>query len=263
VKFLFFTDVDGTLMDFNTYSLERSKEGISLLKTNGIPLVPVSSKTFEEMREIISDMGIHPAFAFENGCGIAYPSDKTGDYRIEVHGPGTGGLLQLLPDVEKAGGFRAAAVTSLTPEEINRITGLGLKRSVMAKKRMASLPFLIDNNRVLSDADIMVINPKIKSLGIEVTKGARFNHLVPSGCGKGEAVRIISRFYYTGENLVTGACGDSFNDLPMLSSVHMAYIVRRPDRSFMFSGKNVNVTEGVGPEGFTEAVKKFIYNIAG
>ena len=70
---LIFTDLDGSLLDHNTYS---HKPAVSLLETLnqvGIPVILTSSKTLAEivpLREMISNS--HP-FIVENGAGIYVP----------------------------------------------------------------------------------------------------------------------------------------------------------------------------------------------
>ncbi|HQO03860.1 MAG TPA: HAD hydrolase family protein [Spirochaetota bacterium] len=66
---LLFSDLDGTILDFHTYSCEKSLPGISLCREHGIPLILVSSKTFDEMADIHCRLGLDAPFVFENGGG--------------------------------------------------------------------------------------------------------------------------------------------------------------------------------------------------
>ncbi|HPS56670.1 MAG TPA: HAD-IIB family hydrolase [Spirochaetota bacterium] len=256
MKKMMFADVDGTFMDFNTYSMELSMEGIELLKKNKIPLVLVSSKTFAEMTEIMDQAGLYNHFAFENGCGIAIP-DGSGGYTTEVSGPGTPILEKRLAEIEHIMEKKLISILSLTEAEICSYSGLDMHRSGLAKKRIATLPFITEDRKLLFDGDIDDLNIRLACTGLGVTRGGRFNHLLPSRAGKSYAVRRIYNFYNTGDGVKTAACGDSYNDLGMLDNVDVGYIVRKPDGSFM-QGTEFLVTAGIGPEGFTEAVKDFI-----
>ncbi len=256
MKKLMYTDVDGTLMDFHSYSMEKSMEGIELLRQNDIPLVPVSSKTFDEMKEIMAGAGIYGYFAFENGCGIAVPCGD-GQYKTEISGPGTHVLEARLPEVENITGKKIISILDLSDEEISSYSGLDLHRSSLAKRRMATLPFITEDRVLFDDYDIDMINIRLAGSGMELTRGGRFNHLLPSRAGKAYAVRKIYTYINTGSGVKTGACGDSYNDLAMLDNVDVGYIVRKPDGSFM-QGTDFMITAGTGPEGFTEAVKDFI-----
>ena len=256
MKKMMFTDVDGTLMDFHTYSMEKSMEGIELLKQNSIPLVPVSSKTFDEMKEVMEQAGLYGYFAVENGCGIALP-DGEGGYRTEISGPGTEMLARRLPEIEDISGRKITSILALSDDDVSSYSGLDLHRSALAKRRMATLPFITGDRVLIDDYDLDMINIRLAGSGLELTRGGRFNHLLPSRAGKAYAVRKIYTYYNDGSGVKTAACGDSYNDLAMLDNVDIGYIVRKPDGSFM-QGTDFLVTAGIGPEGFTEAVKDFI-----
>jgi mannosyl-3-phosphoglycerate phosphatase len=256
MKKMMFSDVDGTFMDFNTYSIGPALEGVDLLKKNSIPLVLVSSKTFAEMTEIMEQAGLYSHFAFENGCGIALPDGK-GGYTMEISGPGTAVLEQRLAEIEKLSDRKLISILAMSDEDISAYSGLDIHRSALSKKRLATLPFITDDRTLFTDSDLDEINIKLAGSGLGVTRGGRFNHLLPSRAGKSYAVRKIYTFYNTGSGVKTAACGDSYNDLGMLDNVDAGYIVRKPDGSFM-TGTEFLVTAGSGPEGFTEAVKDFI-----
>jgi len=100
-------------------------------------------------------------------------------------------------------------------------------------------------------------NIMLAGSGLGVTRGGRFNHLIPSRAGKAFAVRRIYQFYSGEGGVKTAACGDSYNDLGMLDNVDVGYIVRKPDGTYI-QDENFMVTAGAGPDGFTEAVKDFI-----
>lgn len=256
MKKMMFADVDGTFMDFNTYSMELSKEGVDLLRSNNIPLVLVSSKTFAEMTLIMDEAGLYNHFAFENGCGIAIP-DGNGGYTTEISGPGAHVLEKKLALIEEITEKKLTSILDLTDEEISAYSGLDIHRAALSKKRIATLPFISDDRELFSDSDIDELNIRLAGTGLEITRGGRFNHLLPSRAGKMYAVRRIYTFYSTEGGVKTGACGDSYSDLGMLDNVDVGYIVRRPDGSYM-TGTDFLITAGIGPAGFTEAVKDFI-----
>ena len=249
IKGIFFTDIDGTLLDHDTYSFHESMEGIKLLAENRIPLCPVSSKTFDEIRLLADELGLCSPFVFENGCGIAYPLGS--DYRVETTG-GLQGLRELVPVIEEFSGERVLPLQDLTADEISRLTGLPVERALLSKKRVASLPFILERRNLLSDSEIAELNGNISALGALLTKGGRFNHLIPAEGGKGGAVKKIIEFYRVEKGaLATASAGDSYNDLPMLGETDFAYIVRKKDGSFIETTTGAKVTSGIGPAGFT------------
>jgi mannosyl-3-phosphoglycerate phosphatase len=74
-KVIIFTDLDGTLLDYDTYSFEKALPALQLLRERDIPLIISSSKTAKEVvfyREQLEND--HP-FISENGGGIFIPKD--------------------------------------------------------------------------------------------------------------------------------------------------------------------------------------------
>jgi len=69
--YLIFSDLDGTLLDEDTYSFQEATEAIEFLKEKEIPLILCSSKTRFEMELYREKMDImtYP-FIPENGGAI-------------------------------------------------------------------------------------------------------------------------------------------------------------------------------------------------
>jgi len=260
IKGIFFTDIDGTLLDHDTYSYDESKEGVMLLAENRIPLIPVSSKTFAEISLLMDELNLRGPFVFENGCGIAYPGNS--DYSIETVGISPENLREFIPVIEKFTGEKVFPLADLSTEDICRLTGLSMEKAVLAKQRIASLPFISGNRRLLAENEIRGLNEIIMERGAVLTKGARFNHLIPAGSGKGVAVKKIIEFYNTdNDSFTTASAGDSYNDLPMFDETDYAYLVRKKDGRSLDSDVKALVTRGIGPAGFTEAVKDYLKKI--
>lgn len=264
MKQLFFTDIDGTLIDHNNYCHDGSIRGMELLKERSIPLIAISSKTFDEISFLMNKLHLDYSFAFENGSGIAYFSDETGTQKVDLMGPGIESLTAFMPELENLAGKKLLTITSFSDNDLSEMTGLDIHSASLAKKRLTTLPFIEEGNTLLTDYEISVLNDKLNDYNFQVTKGGRFNHLIPAGHGKGEAVKKIIEFYKGKfqDEIITAAAGDSLNDISMLESADYSYVVRKSDGSFInfMSGKIMN---SAGPAGFTEAVIDFIKIIAG
>ena len=68
-----FTDLDGTLLDRQTYSWEQAASAINWVKERRIPLVFCSSKTRVEQEVIQAELNIAEPFIVENGSAIFFP----------------------------------------------------------------------------------------------------------------------------------------------------------------------------------------------
>jgi mannosyl-3-phosphoglycerate phosphatase len=262
--YIFFTDLDGTLIDHYTYSPEGALEGIELLKERGIPLVPVTSKTFDEVCEIMNLLNLRNDFVFENGAGLGIYSGS-GGFEFTLNSPEIDYLLGFVPMISGFFGSDLNILNFVSAEELNRLTGLGLSRSELALKRKGSIFFIPRINPSPDEAEIEALNSSLAPEGVKITKGGRFYHLVSLNCGKGEGVKKIIEFYrvkYDREP-VTAAAGDSLNDLDMLKVVDYSYVVKKPDTTWLKTDFPAIKTQGEGPYGFSEAVKDFLIRITG
>lgn len=261
---ILFTDLDGTLVDHDTYSFRESLEGIELLKKGGIPLIPITSKTFDEVREIMDSLNLKNPFVFENGAGIGIYSETKG-YEYILNSPGIEFLKRLVPLVAEFFSCDINVLNDISPEEMNTLTGLGMKRSKLALLRKGSLLFLPSEKMEDDIALLEKINISLFPYGAKVTRGGRFYHLIPVDCGKDYGVIKVLEYYRKNKIITgaTGAVGDTFNDIPMLKEVDYPYIVKKTDKTWIDAGFHVFKTAGTGPFGFTEAVKDFLIRIAG
>jgi len=72
---LVFTDLDGTLLDSDTYSYKSALPALKLIKNKKIPLIFCSSKTKSEIEMYRKRIGNDDPFISENGGGIFIPKD--------------------------------------------------------------------------------------------------------------------------------------------------------------------------------------------
>ena len=65
-----YTDLDGTLLDHDTYSAEAARSVLERVGAGGIPIVPATSKTYSEVLEFRSSMNLTHGFIVENGAAL-------------------------------------------------------------------------------------------------------------------------------------------------------------------------------------------------
>jgi mannosyl-3-phosphoglycerate phosphatase len=252
MTYLFFTDIDGTLLDHDTYSYEMSRAGMDSLRERCIPLVMVSSKTLPEMRKLHDELRLDAPFIFENGGGICWQGNT-----IEWIGMNSRDLYRMKGALEKAAGMSVRFITDMEAGEIATLTGLSVERAEMAQQRQASLPFVISAGSTIDAAGIDRVNRILAERGVAITKGGRFYHLLSKGSDKGKAIlKIVDHYRKRQEGpLITVGIGDSENDIPMLMAVDRPFIVKKKNGTGIQTGlQTVRETTGIGPAGFTEAV---------
>jgi mannosyl-3-phosphoglycerate phosphatase len=254
-----FTDLDGTLLDHFTYSYQESLEGINLLREKNIPLIMVSSKTFAEMKKLSEELKLDEPFIFENGAGVAFPGQH--DFKVELLGLPVEELDKKMQFLSGEISQGIKTFSEMDENEVSERTGLSLERAKLAKERLGSLPFIIEGEKQLDEIELFEINKKIKDQGVTITKGGRFYHFISDQTSKGNAVKYLSKHlkeYENSEELKTMGVGDSLNDAPLLEVVDYPFAVRKHDNSHLNVDFEVSITDGIGPVGFSEAVKDFI-----
>ena len=263
---IIFTDMDGTLLDSDDYSYDPALPRLEWLKARQIPVIPVTSKTREEVETFRRQMDLTDPFIVENGSGVFIPLDygkfelpqgeEVDNYR----------LLQLgCSYVMARAGLKAIAQTlgrplkgfgDWTVDQINALTGLSAADAHQAKAREFTEPFRTPKN-VPTDK----LKQTVHEMGFQLVVGDRFSHLIGSEAGKGRAVRQLTQLYQSnlpeGVHLTTIGLGNSPNDLGMLENVELPVIIpgsKGPHPGL--SERNWPVAPAPGPEGWAMAVEK-------
>jgi mannosyl-3-phosphoglycerate phosphatase len=266
-KLVIFTDLDGTLLDRNTYSFEPALPALRMIKQKGIPLVLSSSKTraeIERWRERLENG--HP-FISENGGAVfipkgyfsfPFPCDReTEDYSILELGIFYPIILEVLRSIQEEEGINIRGFSDLTGEELSSLCGMDPGEAEFAKKREYDEPFLLRGGK----EEIERVKRKIEEKGMNYVWGGRFHHLLGKN-DKGKAVEILKELF---ENeffsILTVGIGDNFNDLPMLSGVdHPIFLKTEGDEipETLSSIRGLTLIEGAGPLAWNEAILKTI-----
>jgi mannosyl-3-phosphoglycerate phosphatase len=269
-RLLVLTDLDGSLLDADTYSVEPAQEALDTLRSREIPVILVSSKTRREIEEVRAGLSLHHPFISENGGAVFMPcgyfSDPSldtmvrGNYEVLELGTPTEVLRVGLRLIEQTVGCPLRGFGDMTVEEIAERTGLSLKDAELAKQREYDEPFCFDESLV-SGKTVAV---ECERRGFHCTQGGRFYHLL-KGTDKGKACRfLVDRYrqeYRTaGQPVVTIGLGDSLNDLPMLAIVDHPVLLQRPDRTYAagVTVPHLTLAHGIGPVGWNDAIMEFL-----
>ena len=264
-KKVVFTDMDGTLLDHDTFSIRLAVASIDLLIRRGFPVVPVSSKTASEIRRWMRILFIKGPFICENGCGIFIPEGYFGTLPEGAVESAEGWKIPLAAGIDVVRGkLREAARESgvvyrgfekMSGEEISRYSGLRGDELRACRQREYDEPFILERN-----GEIEKLRVPAKRKGLVLTRGGRFHHAA-DGCDKGGAVRILSNLFREKDpEILTVAVGDSQNDLAMLQVVDKGYLVKKADGTYdpEVLEKTVTRVQGIGPKGFRTVVEEII-----
>ncbi|MFC1890228.1 HAD-IIB family hydrolase [Thermodesulfobacteriota bacterium] len=257
-----FTDLDGTLLDADTYEPGPSLQALVRCGEGGVEVVFVSSKTRAEMEAIRQDLGNEAPFIYENGGGMLIPADRwpvvpgavrDADYWAIRLGTPFPVLTRALRESAREANVSVLGFDEMSDEDVAEATGLTVEKAGLARAREFDLPFIVMEE---GDGVPAELREAVGARGLQITRGGRFHHIM-GGVDKGRAVERLRALYGDLQpGIVFAAVGDAALDRPMLEVVERPFLVRRPDGSIdedaIFDG--LHVTDGNGPEGFEEAV---------
>ncbi|MCJ7596228.1 MAG: HAD-IIB family hydrolase [Desulfobacterales bacterium] len=262
--FLIFTDLDGTLLDPDTYGWEEALPALDLCRRLEVPVILVSSKTRAEMDVLRNRLGLSAPFISENGGGIFFPKEgipeappgtaPVGDAWKWSLGRPYDSLVNSLREIRKALGWNIRGFSDMTLEEISRVTGLDSESCRLAAQREYDEPFVVLGQG--DDPDMGPLHAAARQRGLFMTSGGRFHHLQGKN-DKGVAVEKLISWYQEHSPRVTSmALGDSPNDFSMLKRVQHPVLVRSSREFPGLSGEipGLWTTRESGPRGWNEAV---------
>lgn len=264
---LIFTDLDGTLLDHDSYDWRAASPALALANEYGVPVIPCTSKTYAECLVLMQRLGLQGPFIFENGAGIALPKDASpppedpcveldGEYWLFSLGMPYQTVREILLRLRSTSHYHFRGIGDMSLVQICETTGLREEDAHLAKMRRHGEPLLwLDDAKSFDQ-----FMTDIKRAGLKLTRGGRFIHIMGDH-DKGKAVLWLAERYRHQRNLrpFIIALGDSSNDLPMLQVADAAVIVRPPHRvplelEPISAEQVVLTTERVGPNGWNEAV---------
>lgn len=262
---LVYTDLDGTLLDFLSYSFEPALPALTILKKKGIPLIICTSKTRTEIDKIRLQLKNNHPFISENGGAIFIPKtyflqdvncDKEDqDYRIVELGTAYQKIRKALKKIQISFPGKIRGFGDLSTVEVADLCGFSPDQARLSKKREYDEPFLIDDSTLVAQIEKIARRSQLR-----VARGGRFFHLAGAN-DKGKAVSLLTKIYRKKmKSLKTIALGDSQNDLPMLKAVNFPVLVQKPDRNYDSSIEldNLILAPGIGPTGWNAAVLKLL-----
>ena len=262
---IIFTDLDGSLLDTDSYTASPADSLFELLDSHGVPVIFNSSKTFPEMIKIRRLMGNHQPFVVENGSAVYVPLDheiaaaegleSIHGYRRYVLGEAYQLIHGFLRSIQTE--FRYKALMEMSEAECIKVTGLARTDVVMAQTREFSEPLLwLDSEDALK-----ALATKAAAAGFHLLMGGRLVHLMGS-TDKNLAQRwlINQMSQIHGKDFKVMALGDSENDAQMLADADYPVLIRSEKHGFpnIKTKASVYRTTRTGPSGWHEAVRRII-----
>jgi mannosyl-3-phosphoglycerate phosphatase family protein len=260
---LIFTDLDGTLLDGQTYDFSPALPALNLIRSLKIPLILVSSKTRAEIEDLRKRLSLKDPFIAENGGGVFFPGafalPENQDYRqvrgykLVLAGRPIDEVLGKAALLKKE--YEYTGFSEMSARAIAAQTGLSLREAGLAARREFDEPIVLKNPGHRGR-----FCKKANDLGLECVEGGRFIHLFIGG-DKGKAVQIILGVYTRlWGGVFSIGLGDSPNDFSMLDVVDKPVLMRQRDGTYTgdLAHSKYLMADGFGPEAWNRTVLSLI-----
>ena len=267
---ILFTDLDGTLLDAQSYSAAAAAEALDEIERRHVPLVFCTSKTRSEAEVLRRELGNAHPFVTENGGGIFIPqgyfpialpqATAVGRYhRIALARPYKE-IVQELDQLAADTGTTVVGFHHMSVNEVARNTGLSSNEARLALAREFDEPFFFAGATERAEQAFV---EQAQRKGLRLVRGGRFWHLF-SGSDKGRAVRELMRLYRSAwrTRVRAVAIGNSSNDLPMLAAADVAILL--PEENGELNAEVLSRLPSVhrgtapGPAGWNRAILELL-----
>jgi mannosyl-3-phosphoglycerate phosphatase len=249
---LIVTDLDGTLLDRDSYSFAAALPALEELRRRNIPLILNSSKTAMEIRRLQQELEIDTPFICENGAALHRVRTDGSTELWRGFAPGREVILTQLRQLRAEQGYRFTGFADMSHAQINACTGLTEAGAIAASARQYSEPLLWED----TPQRLQAFLEQLRVQQLEGVQGGRFL-TVTGPCNKGAALAALVAELGPADDILVVALGDSPNDLDLLELADIAVIVRSPhSEALTVQGpQRVIRSQAAGPQGWQEVMQ--------
>ncbi|MEC5318776.1 mannosyl-3-phosphoglycerate phosphatase-related protein [Brenneria populi subsp. brevivirga] len=260
---LIFSDLDGSLLDHDTYGWEAARPWLERLARHRIPVIITTSKTAAEVEQLQCDLSLsHLPYIAENGALIALPPDWHAHpaYPRKIFGADYAFICARLHQLREKYAFSFSGFSDMDAAGVAELTGLSERDAELARRREASEPI-----QWLGDAaSLTSFSRALTQMGLALTQGGRFYHVMGKQVAKGKAADWIKTQYTDkhGTLAQTIGLGDGPNDVSLLCAMDNAVIIKGKGNQLVtlpesYAGRLYR-TRAMGPSGWSEGLDYFI-----
>ncbi len=254
-KVLIFTDLDGSLLDRDTFKFDKISKYIKNLISDGTILIPNSSKTKKEIENFNIELDENLPFIVENGAAIynlnlihsSFPEKISLSREINE-------IIEIfdnkIPSKYKS---KCKFIKDLKSDKQSEIFGFQKDKVKLAINREYTIPLIFEGSKI-QKTDLF---KSVNNVGLSLQEGGRVINLCDK-ISKSQAMKHVVKIFkkISKEKLITIGVGDNFNDLDMLKNSDIPCLVFND--KFTMEKINIDnclVSKKPAPEGWEEVVK--------
>ena len=254
MRHLLFSDVDGTMLDADTYRWDEALPGIECARRYGVPIIFNTSKTEQETRLLGETLGINAPFSIENGGAVYVPPGTFDDGEKEGLIPfgAPYPVIRAALD-ELASSFRFQGISDMSEKEVEAACGLPAGAMAAARERRFTEPLVWRDEPERLDE----FAEQLRSHGLNLKRGDRFVHVMGTTDKRVALEHLVPRYRRQYPEVASVALGNGPNDLGMMDAADIAVVINNPGgRNIQYPG--ARVPEGTGPAAWSRAVQALL-----
>lgn len=272
--YLIVTDLDGSLLDHDSYGCEPARPMLDQLEALRIPVVFASSKTRAEILALREELANEHPFIVENGAAALIPVGyftrmpdgcvEHDGYWIRDFAPPRATWTSLLDTLRERFPDCFQDFSTAGIDEIVAMTGLSQQGAALANQREYSEP--VQWRGV--DRDLEAFLAAVEAGGARALRGGRFIS-VAGDADKGHAWRWLREAYALaagGAQIYDLGLGDGQNDVPLLEVTSTAALIPARERPLpaLERHEGVLTAEGLyGPEAWAHLTREWLRDLYG
>ncbi len=260
-QIIIFTDLDGSLLDKDTFRFDEIEDYFRELISIGIKIIPNSSKTESELLDFNKLNNLNLSFISENGSSIQ------GLNLIHSNLPEKVSLSRSVDQIYSIYNenipyhlkHKITFILKLNSKEQQEIFGLPLDKMMLALNRNYSLPIQFNGNEIEKNEFIQIMN----NAGLTVQTGGRVMNIcdnVNKSKAMSKALELIRK--KLDEEIITIGVGDNENDIEMIKQSNYPCLVKNDNfNCSLINIDNLIKSSEPSPRGWSDVIKTAIQKI--
>jgi mannosyl-3-phosphoglycerate phosphatase len=257
IRIVIMTDLDGCLLDPETYDPGMALEFLPRLVDMGIEIIFNSSKTRLEQLYYRRIWNLNNIFAVENGAAVYIPIGK--DYKTIINGVDKKIIDEKLEELKKSTRGKLLWLDDMSPIDFSYITGLPVDLAVFALEREYSTLF---HPVKINRSELEKIIESIETRGFKVFTGSGRVYVISGNHDKGVAAKQIIEYLSRRRRIISIGVGDGLNDYPMLTVTDYSIVLGNRDLYnkllLVKPSERIVYMDYRGPKAWIEAITRLI-----